>query len=192
MGFSRKEYWSRLPYPTPGDLPNPGIEPESLTSPAWQADSLPLAPPSTIVVQSLSHVWLCDPINCSIPGFRVLHHLPELAQMHVHWVSGAIQPSHPLLSLSPPALYLSQHQGLFNESVLHIRWPKYQSFSFSISPSNNIQDWSPLELTGLMSLQSKGFSSVFFNTTVQSISSSVLSLVGYNHKGHKSWTQLSD
>ena len=106
-------------------------------------------------------------MDCSMPGFPVLHHLPELAQMHVHWVSGVIQPSHPLLSLSPPALYLSQHQGLFNESVLHIRWPKYQSFSFSISPSNNIQDWSPLELTGLMSLQSKGLSRVFSNTTVQ-------------------------
>ena len=107
MGFSRKEYWSRLPYPTPGDLPNPGIEPESLTSPAWQVDSLPLAPPSTIVVQSLSHVWLCDPINCSTPGFHVLHHLPELAQMHVHWVSGAIQPSCP--PSSPSALNLSEH-----------------------------------------------------------------------------------
>ena len=150
-------------------------------------------------VQSLSRVRLFvsdisikAPMDCSMPGLPVHHQLLELAQTHVHWVGDAIQPSHPLSSPSPPAFDLSQHQGLFNESVLHIRWPKYQSFSFSISPSNNIQDWSPLELTGLMSLQSKGFSSVFFNTTVQSISSSVLSLVGYNHKGHKSWTQLSD
>ena len=56
---------------------------------------------------------LCDPMNCSTPGFPVLHHLPELAQAHVHWVGDAIQPSHPLSSPCPPALNLSQHQGLF-------------------------------------------------------------------------------
>ena len=54
-----------------------------------------------------------DPIDCSTPGLPVLHHLPELAQTHVHWVSDAIQPSHPLSSPSPPAFSLSQHQGLF-------------------------------------------------------------------------------
>ena len=71
------------------------------------------------------------------PGFPVLHYLLEFAQTHVHWVSDAIQPSHPLSPSSPPAFDLSQHQGLFpNESALHIRWPKYWSFSFSISPSN--------------------------------------------------------
>jgi len=56
---------------------------------------------------------LCNPMDCSMPGFSVRHHLPELAQTHVHWVSDAIQPSHPLLSPSPPAFNLSQHQGLF-------------------------------------------------------------------------------
>ena len=55
---------------------------------------------------------LCDPVACSTPGFPVLHHLPELAQIHVHWVSEAIQPSRPLSSPSPPACNLSQHQGL--------------------------------------------------------------------------------
>ena len=55
----------------------------------------------------------CDPIECSTPGFPVLHYLPELAQTHIHWVGNAIQPSHPLSSPSPPALNLSQHQGLF-------------------------------------------------------------------------------
>ena len=55
----------------------------------------------------------CDPMNCSTPGFPVHHQLPELAQTHVHWVGDAIQPSHPLSSLSPPTLSLSQHQGLF-------------------------------------------------------------------------------
>ena len=76
----------------------------------------------------------CDPMDCSTPGFPVLHHLPELAQTHVHLVGDAIQPSHPLSSPSPPAFNLSQHQGLSNESVLCIRWPKY--WNFSISPSN--------------------------------------------------------
>ena len=64
-------------------------------------------------VQSLSHVQLCDPMDCSTPGFPVHHQLPKLAQTHVHWVSDAIQPSHPLSSPSPPALNLSQLQGLF-------------------------------------------------------------------------------
>ena len=60
-----------------------------------------------------SCLTLCDPMDCSTPGFPVHHQLPELVQIHVHQVSFAIQPSHPLLSPSPPALNLSQHQGLF-------------------------------------------------------------------------------
>ena len=60
-----------------------------------------------------SFLILCDPIDCSMPGFPVLHSLLELAQTHVHWVGNAIQPSHPLLPPSPLALNLSQHQGLF-------------------------------------------------------------------------------
>ena len=71
-----------------------------------------------------------------MPDFPVHHQLPELAQTHVHLVGDAIQPSHPLSSPSLPAFNLSQHQGFSNDSVLHIRWPKYWSFSFSISPSN--------------------------------------------------------
>ena len=82
-----------------------------------------------------SCLTLRDSMDCTMPGLPVHHQLPELAQTHVHWVSDAIQPSHPLPSPSPPALNLSQHQGLFNESVLHIRWPQYWSFSFSIIPS---------------------------------------------------------
>ena len=87
-------------------------------------------------VQLLSHVPLCDPKDCSMPGLPVHHQLPEFTQAHVHCVSDAIQPSHPLSSPSPPTFNLSQHEGLSNESVLCIRWPKYWSFSFSISPSN--------------------------------------------------------
>ena len=56
---------------------------------------------------------LCDSMNCSTPGLPVHHQLPEFTQTHVHQVSDAIQPSHPLSSPSPPAFILSQHQGLF-------------------------------------------------------------------------------
>ena len=62
---------------------------------------------------SKSCLTLCNPVDCSTPGFPVLHYLLEFAQTHVLWVSDAIQPSHPLLPPSPPALDLSQHQGLF-------------------------------------------------------------------------------
>ena len=60
-----------------------------------------------------SCLTLCNPKNCSTPGFPVYHQLPELMQTHAHWVGDAIQPSHPLSSPSPPAFSLSQHQGLF-------------------------------------------------------------------------------
>ena len=117
------------------------------------------------VAQSCPSLW--DPMYCSTPGLLVHHQLPEFAQTHVHWIGDAIQPSHPLSSPSPPAFNLSQHQGLLNESVLCIRWPKCWSFSFSISPSMNTQDWFPIRWTGWISLQSKGLSRVFSNTTVQ-------------------------
>ena len=75
-------------------------------------------------------------MDCSTPGRPVHHQLPEFTQTHVHWVGDAIQPFHPLSSPSP-TFNLSQHQGVFStESALCIRWPKYWSFSFSISPSN--------------------------------------------------------
>ena len=75
-------------------------------------------------------------MDCSTSGLPVHHQLPEFTQTHVHWAGDAIYPSHPLSSPSPPAFNLSQHQDLSNESVLPIRWPKYWSFSFSISPSS--------------------------------------------------------
>ena len=87
----------------------------------------------------------CHRMNCSTLGFPVLHYLPELAQNHVHWVGDAIQPSYPLLSPSPLALNHSQHQGISSESDLCIRWLKYWSFSFSISPSS--------EYSGLISFR---------------------------------------
>ena len=76
-------------------------------------------------------------MNHRTPGLPVHQtHVLESIQTHVHQVSDAIQPSHPLSSPSPPALNFSQHQGFSNESALHIRWTKYWSFSFNISPSN--------------------------------------------------------
>ena len=95
---------------------------------------------------------LCDPIDCSMPGFDVHYQLLELAHTHVHRVGDAIQPFHPLSSTSP-LTFNPKHQGLFSESVLRIRWPKYWSFSFSI------KDWFPLGLTGLISLRLKSWDS---------------------------------
>ena len=85
---------------------------------------------------SQSCLTLCDPVNCSTPGLPVHHQFPEFAQTHIHRVSDAIQPSHPLSSPSLPAPIPPSIRVFSNELVLCIRWPKYWSFSFSISPSN--------------------------------------------------------
>ena len=83
-----------------------------------------------------SCLTLCNPMNRSTPGLPVHHQLLEFTKTHIHWVGDAIQPSHPLSSFSPPALKLSQHQSISNEAALPIRGPKYWSFSFNVSPSN--------------------------------------------------------
>ena len=90
--------------------------------------------------QLLSRVRLCDPMNRTTPGLPVHHQLPEFTETHVHRVSDAIQPSHPLSSPSPPAPNPSQHQSLSNESTLRMRWPKYWSLSYSIIPSKEIPE----------------------------------------------------
>ena len=104
-------------------------------------------------------------MDCSTPGFPVLHHLPQLTQTRAHRVGDAIQPSHPLLSSSPPALSLSQHQGLFlqsfPESAFCIRWPNYWSFSFSISPSS--------EYSGLISFRIDWFDLLAVHGTLKSL-----------------------
>ena len=112
-----------------------------------------------------SCLTLCDPMDCSTPGFPVLHYLLELVQTHVHRDSDAIQQSHPLLPPSPPAFNLSQHQGLFLMSQLFTSGGQSIGASVSVLPMN-IQDWFPLGLTSLISFQSKGLSRVFSNTTV--------------------------
>ena len=81
-----------------------------------------------------SCLTLYDPVDCSTPGFLVYHQLLELAQTHIHQVGDAIQPSHPLLAPFPPAFIFPSIGVFSNELVLRITWPKYWSFSFSISP----------------------------------------------------------
>ena len=111
---------------------------------------------------------LCDPMNCSMTGLPVHHQLLELNQTHVHWVCDAIQPSHSLLSPFSSRLQSFPASGSFPMSQF-FAWGG-QSIGASASASvlpKNTQDWSPLEWTGWISLQSKGLSRVFFNTTVQ-------------------------
>ena len=79
-----------------------------------------------------SCLTLCYSMDCSMPGFPVLPDLLEFSQTHVHWVSDIIQPSCPLSSPSPPAFNLSRIRVFSNESTLHIRWPKYWSFSYHL------------------------------------------------------------
>ena len=105
---------------------------------------------------------LCDPMNCSTPGLPVYHQLPEFTQTHVHRVGDAIQPSHLcrpllLLPLIPPSIRVFS-----NESTLRMRWPKYWSFSFSISPSKEHPGVISFRVDCLISLQSKGLSRYYY------------------------------
>ena len=138
IAFSRQEYWSGLPFPSPVQFRS--------------------------VVQSC--LTLCDPMDplnharlpCPSPT-------PRVYQTHVHWVSDIIQPYHPLSPPSPLILNLSQHQDLFKWVSSSYHMAKVLA-STSVLPMNT-QDWSPLGWTGWISLQSKGLSRVFSNTTVQ-------------------------
>ena len=157
MGFSRQEYWSGLSFPSPGDIPNPGIESclhcRQMLYPLSHQES-PTGEEGRAITNTsrknkaagpkqkwcsavdVSHgegkkqYWigtcntqfssvaqscptLCNPMDCSTPGFPVHHQLPEHTQTHVHHVDDAIQPAHPLSSPSPPTFNLSQNQGLF-------------------------------------------------------------------------------
>ena len=112
----------------------------------------------TLWTHGLQYAW--EPMDCSMPGFPVLHHLPEFAQTHVPWVNDAIYPSHSLLPPSP-VLSLSQHEGLFQKVSL---FPSGGhsigvSASASVFPVN-IQGWLPLGLTGLIFLLSRGLKSL--------------------------------
>ena len=123
---------------------------------------------SCSISSAQSHPTLCDPTDCSTPGFPAHHQLPEPIQTHVHGVNDAIQPSHPLSSPSPPAFSLSQHQGLFQwvssfhqvAKVLELQL-RHQSFQWIFRTDFSL-GW-----TGWISMPSKGLSRVFSNTTVQ-------------------------
>ena len=115
MEFSRQEYWSGLPFSSPRDHPDSGIKPAfSAIEGGFFTTESPGQPISVIQFSSVTQSCptLCDPMNRSTPGLPVHHQCPEFTQTHVHRVSDAIQPSHPLSSPSP-ALNLSQHQILF-------------------------------------------------------------------------------
>ena len=103
----------------------------------WQrVDTKPLSLCRCCSVAKLCPTF-CNPINCSLPDFPVLHYLLGFAQTHVHWVGNAIQLSHPLLSASPPLPSIFPSIRVFSiEPILCIRWPKYWSFRFSNSPSS--------------------------------------------------------
>ena len=117
-----------------------------------------------VIVWLLSHVWIFATHGCSVLPCPSL--FPEVTQTHVHWIDDAIQPSH-LLPLPSPGFNLSQHQGLFQwVSSLHQVAKVLEFQPTSVLPVN-IQDWLPLGLTGLISLQSKGLSRVFSSTTVE-------------------------
>ena len=110
---------------------------------------------------------LCNPMNCSTPGLPVHHQLLEFTQTHVHRVGDAIQPSHPLLSPSPPTPNSSQHQSLPMSQLF--AWGS-QSTGVSALASffpKKFQGWSPSEWIGWISLQSKRLSKISSNTTVQ-------------------------
>ena len=96
--------------------------------------------PNSVQFSSVAQLCptLCNPMNRSTPGLPVHHQLPEFTQTHVHRVSDAIQPSHPLSSPSLPAPIPPSIRVFFNESTLRMRWRKYWSFSFSIIPSEEI------------------------------------------------------
>ena len=111
-------------------------------------------------------IWSKD---CSRPGFPVLHYLLEFAHTHVHWMDEAIQPSHHVLPLLLLLSVFSIIRVFSNEPTLHIRWPKYWSFTSESVLPMIIHGWFPLSLTGLISLQFRGLSRVFSNTTIQKL-----------------------
>ena len=148
MGFSRKEYWSGLPCP----LLDPGIKPVSLTSPALAGRFF-----TTSTTWEAQHSWsvsqfsrqscltVCDPVGCSSQASLSItssQSLPKLISIESVMPSNNLILCHPLLL--PPSIFPSI-RIFSNESVLRIRWPKYWSFSFSISPSN--------EYSGLISFR---------------------------------------
>ena len=109
-----------------------------------------------------SCLTLCDPMNSSMPGLPVHHQLPEFTQTHVHLVSDAIQPSHPLSTPLPPAPIRPSIRAFSNESTLRMRCPKYWSFSFSIIPSKEIPGLISFRVDWLDLLAVQGTLKIFY------------------------------
>ena len=172
LGFPRQEYWSGLPLPSPEIFPTQGPNLSLLHWQWWLEPGLAtLALRATIAlrvssVQLLSHVWLFVTSGTAAcqASLSITNSWSLLKLLSIE----SVMPSNHLIfccPLLPPSIFPSI-RVFSNESVLRIRWPKYWSFSFTISLPMNIQDWSPLGWTGWISLQSKGLSRVFSNTTV--------------------------
>ena len=104
---------------------------------------------------------LCDPVDCSMPGYSVLHYLLEFAQIHVHWIGDAIQLSCSIAFFSSCPQTFSASWFFSSELALHIKWPKYCSFSFSISPST--------EYSVLISFRIDWFDFFAFQGTLKSL-----------------------
>ena len=145
-----------------GDVSKVWYYKEQFCTGTWNVRSI-----SSVSSVTQSCPTLCDPMNYSIPGSPVHHQLPELAQTHVHWVSHDIQPSHlchPLLL--PPSIFPSI-RVFSSESALHIRWPKYCSFSFNISPSSEHSGLISFRMDWLDLLAVQGTLKIFSNKAVQ-------------------------
>ena len=130
-----------------------------------------------------SCLTLCNTVDRSTPGFPVHHRLQELVQIHIHWVSDAIQTSHPLSSLLLLPSIFPSIRVFSIESVLLIRWPKYWSFSFSISPSNEYSVPISFRIDGLnlLSVQGTLKSLLQQHSSKASILSAQLSLWSNSH-----------
>ena len=136
-GSSRQKYWSGLPCPPPGDLPNPGIKPSSLVSPTLAGRFLITSDTFAVVVQPLCPAWLFVTLWTAtlqaFPSFTISRSLLKFMSIESVMPCNHLVLCHRLLL--PPSIFPSI-RVFSNESTLHIRWPKYQSFSFSISLSN--------------------------------------------------------
>ena len=129
-----------------------------------------------------SSLTLCDPMDCSTPGFPVLHYSPELAQTHVHQVSDAIKASRALLPLLVLPSVCPSIRVFSNESVLHIRWPKYWSISFSISPFNEYSGLISFRIDWLALLAVQGtLKSLLHNSKASILWHSVVFIVQLSH-----------
>ena len=174
MGFSRQEYWSGLPCPPPGNLPNPGMEPPSLCLLHQQAGSLPLVPPGK-PIQPHAVQFSCSAVSYSLWPHGLQHARPPCPSPTPRVYPNSCplsQRCHPTISfsVSPFSSHLQSFpaSGSFQMSQFFASGGQTigVSASTSVLPMNT-QDWSPLGGTSCISLQSKGLSRVFSNTTVQ-------------------------